>query len=277
MSNSNEMKNADRFLGFADVYENARPKLPTYPIEIVTRYLDKKPSLVVDLGCGTGLSTLAWADFSDKVIGIEPSEDMLKIAKNKTSENVEFLQGFSHNTGLLSESVDVVACSQSFHWMNPQETLKEVDRILKKSGIFITIDCDWPPAGCWQIEKAYQVLFDQVHKAEQENPKVKETFIRWDKNQHLKNIQESGYFEFAREIVFSNRERCDAKRFIGLAKSQGALQTILKLAPELIEKDFEEFCSVVDSSLVNSSQGNCSLKDREIDIDFSYRMRIAVK
>lgn len=167
MINANEMKNADRFLGFADVYENARPKLPSFPVEIATRYLNKKPSLVVDLGCGTGLSTLAWADFSDKVIGIEPSEDMLKIAKNKTSENVEFLKGFSHNTGLLSESVDVVACSQSFHWMNPQETLKEIDRILKKSGIFMTIDCDWPPAGCWQIEKAYQVLFGQVHKAEQ--------------------------------------------------------------------------------------------------------------
>ncbi|WP_313581607.1 hypothetical protein [Lacrimispora sp.] len=71
-----EMKNKDRFLGFADVYEQARPEMPGYPIEIITRYLNKKANIVVDLGCGSGLSTTAWKNHCNAIIGIEPSDDM---------------------------------------------------------------------------------------------------------------------------------------------------------------------------------------------------------
>jgi len=35
--------------------DQARPEMPEYPIRIITRYLNKKADLVVDLGCGSGL------------------------------------------------------------------------------------------------------------------------------------------------------------------------------------------------------------------------------
>jgi hypothetical protein len=37
----NEHKNADRFTGFADVYENARPEMPKYLTKIICKYLGK--------------------------------------------------------------------------------------------------------------------------------------------------------------------------------------------------------------------------------------------
>lgn len=73
--------NANRFLGFADVYDSARPKCPEKVKEIIMKYLERTPSLVVDLGCGTGLSTTIWSEISNKVMGIEPSGDMIKIAR----------------------------------------------------------------------------------------------------------------------------------------------------------------------------------------------------
>ena len=87
--------NADRFLGFADVYDNARPKCPEKVKTIILKYLGKSPSVVVDLGCGTGLSTTIWSRVSNKVIGIEPSNDMIKLAREKSFhlENVEFIKG----------------------------------------------------------------------------------------------------------------------------------------------------------------------------------------
>lgn len=49
--------------------------MPIYPISIILRYLGRsKPDLVVDLGCGTGLSTVIWRGHCNKVIGIEPSD-----------------------------------------------------------------------------------------------------------------------------------------------------------------------------------------------------------
>lgn len=76
----NVIKNANRFTGFADIYENARPSMPLQPVNIIKKYLGRNPEIVVDLGCGTGLSTVAWKGNCKNVIGIEPNGDMLSIA-----------------------------------------------------------------------------------------------------------------------------------------------------------------------------------------------------
>ncbi len=98
-------------------------------------------------------------------------------------------------------------------------------------------------------------------------PDIGGKFRKWDKEGHLQNIESSGYFRFVREIVFSNREGCDAERFINLAVSQGGLQSVLKQKPGLIAARLEQFKSVAKKALGNG----------EFDIDFGYRMRIAVK
>lgn len=140
-------QNADRFKGFAAVYDDARPRMPEYVPETITRYLNHKPDIVVDLGCGTGLSTLIWDGRCHRAIGIEPSEDMLKAAMEKTSNTISFIRAFASDTTLERETADAVVCSQSFHWMEPAETLREIDRILKPGGVFATVDCVLPING----------------------------------------------------------------------------------------------------------------------------------
>lgn len=46
----NVIQNVDRFLGFADDYDQFRPQAPGMVVEIITGYLGTRPSLVVDLG-----------------------------------------------------------------------------------------------------------------------------------------------------------------------------------------------------------------------------------
>lgn len=165
------------------------------------------------------------------------------------------------------DSADVVFCSQSFHWMNPQDTLSEVNRILKKGGIFAAVDCDWPPVCNANAEIAYMNLFNKVRLIEEENNDIRETFHRWDKNNHLKNLIESGYFKYCREIVFDNCEECSIERFLALAQSQGGLQTILKHSPELIENDYLNFQKAVYKSFDTGRN----------KVSFCYRMRIGIK
>lgn len=262
-----EQYNADRFTGFASVYDKARPKMPLYPVEVITKYLGREPERVVDLGCGTGLSTLVWKGHCREAVGIEPSGDMLAEAMKKRSEGITFAKAYSHETGLPDLCADVVICSQSFHWMEPESTLAEVNRILRTGGVFATVDCDWPPVCNWEVEDAYGRLFSAVREIEKANPEIGGKFRKWDKEGHLGNIWSSGFFRFAREIVFSNRERCTAERFINLAMSQGGLQSILKYKPGLIAGRLDEFKSAVRKAL----------GDGVFDIDFGYRMRTAVK
>lgn len=259
--------NADRFIGFADIYENSRPTVPAHAIEIITDYFGKTPETVVDLGCGTGLSIRAWENKCGKVIGIEPSEDMLNIAKAKSNSTTSFVKSYSDNTGLPDNSADIVFCSQAFHWMNPYDTLSGANRILRKGGIFAAVDCDWPPVCNANTEIAYMNLFNKVRIIEEENKEICKTFHRWDKNNHLKNMIESGYFKYCREIVFDNSEECNVERFLALAQSQGGLQTVLKHSPELIENDYINFQKAIYKSF-----------DTGINkVSFCYRMRIGIK
>ncbi|HBH95871.1 MAG TPA: class I SAM-dependent methyltransferase [Ruminococcaceae bacterium] len=260
-------KNAERFTGFADIYEKARPTVPEYPVKIICKYLGKKPDTVVDIGCGTGLSTVVWSSAADNVIGIEPSEDMISAARKKSSDNIKFVQAYGDSTTLESNSADVAVCSQSFHWMEPAATLKEINRILRTNGVFATIDCDWPPVTLWQAEKAYTVLGGKISEIEKNNPEINSTFIRYGKDGHLKNIQNSGYFRYARELLFSNTESCTAERLINIVLSQGGLQTILKKSPELIANDVKIFADTVRSLF----------GEEKFDVDFCYRMRIGIK
>lgn len=267
MSLSATQKNVERFSGFADTYDSSRPAMPEFPAEIIERYFGRKLSVVIDLGCGTGLSSLIWQNRADKVIGIEPSDDMRAVAEKKASGVLTFIKGYSDNMPVDDERADAVVCSQSFHWMEPVATLKEVSRVLKKGGVFATVDCDWPPVSNWSIDKKYSELDKKVKRIEKENPTIKDSFKRYDKIHHLENIENSGHFRFAREIVFSNREDCTAERLINLALSQGGAQTILKEKPSLIEDDIKAFEEAVYETF----------GDKTFPIDFSYRMRIAVK
>ena len=188
----------------------------------------------------------------------------IKTALEKQSDTISFVKAFANDTTLEDNIADVVVCSQSFHWMEPAETLAEINRILKKGGIFAAIDCDWPPVCNRQAEEAYNQLSEKVTELSvvcKENDSY-----HWDKDKHLYNIRKSGYFSYCGEIVFCNREKCSSKRFIELAKSQGGLQAILKIAPEKIEPYIKKFEDIISNVLKDTFW-----------LDFCYRMRIGIK
>ena len=264
-----KQKNADRFDGFTDLYDSARPRCPEYILDITRRYLGRDPEVVVDMGCGTGLSTLAWVGTAKQIIGVEPGEDMLSVARSKAAsiDSISFVQAFADHTGLSEASVDVITCSQSFHWMEPQSTLTEANCILKPGGLFLAYDCDWPLVCDWHVEKAYAELEERIAECEASLPDVQQAYHKWPKDQHLANIQKSGYFTFAREIVFAVQEPCTADRFIAIAKSQGGIQSLFKRHPEVIEPRWQTF----------ERTARHYLGAGEVPTDFCYRLRIGVK
>ncbi len=260
-------KNAQRFMGFAELYELARPQMPQRVVELIGIYLGRQPGLVVDMGCGTGLSTLIWAGHCKEVVGVEPSPDMLAVARAKQSPGISFVQAWSHDTGLQSACADAIVCSQSFHWMEPASTLAEVSRILSPGGVFATVDCDWPPVCGLEAEMAYERLISEVEGIEDAEPSLQSASVKWAKEGHLGNIAQSGHFRYARELLFSNAERCNAERLVGLALSQGGLQAVLKAFPERILPQISRYREAVTE--IYGAE--------EFRIDFNYRMRIGVK
>ncbi len=269
----NSKPNIERFLGFQDEYDRYRPEAPPIVIELLTRYLGRRPSLVADVGCGTGLSTFLWKDAADNVTGVEPNPDMLGKALEKlrllegSAQSLSFIQGFSNQLPFSPDSVDIITCSQSFHWMDPDSTLQEFSRCLRPGGIFAAYDCDWPLVLQPDIEARYNHLIVTSEALLAELQPAAEQARKWDKEGHLSRMQACGVFTYAREIVFHNTENCDAQRYVGLMLSQGGIQTVLKLDPAALTQAIAGFTADV----VQFFQG------RTLPVLISYRMRVGVK
>jgi ubiquinone/menaquinone biosynthesis C-methylase UbiE len=263
--------NVERFSGFGALYDQNRPSAPQEVVEILTTYLRSNPQTVVDVGCGTGLSSFIWLNKAEHIIGFEPSDDMREVALSKWEaigkpSNLRFEHKLSHELGLPSESVDIVTCSQSFHWMEPHSTLREFARILRPGGIFAAYDCDWPPIFDWTVEEWYKKLITQADARVAQLAPQEQHSYKWNKDEHLQHIQESGLFRFAREIVFHHRELCDADRYVNIAFSQGGLQTALKWGAEELHTEVQQFREYVSQVFAGESR----------DILFSYRMRLGI-
>lgn len=263
---SDEIKNTkkfyERFLGYADTYDEGRPKLPSKALEILKTYSNNNIETIVDIGCGTGLSTESCTLFANEVIGIEPSIDMLTKAKTKENENMKFIQGYGDRTGIEDESVDIVICSQAFHWMEPESTLKEINRILKKGGIFAAIDADYPPV----INKDLEILNNYLRR---KTAIIEKWENKWatDKSDHLKNIRESKLFEYSREICFDHIEEYNQERFKKFLLSQSSMQHAIKNNYSEIADDLNS----LDDKLY------AVFKGQSLNARYSYRMRIGIK
>ena len=88
--------------GFADVYDRYRPSPPREVLDVLTVVAGvERPCLVVDLGCGTGLATRAWAERADEVIGVEPNPRMIERARRGTDQpNVRYVEAYGADTSL---------------------------------------------------------------------------------------------------------------------------------------------------------------------------------
>lgn len=102
---------------------------------------------IVDLGTGPGLLPIElhklWPQA--KIIGVDPSAEMLNIAKKNADEagvsSFETRVGTAEEIPIGSNCVDLVVSQSSFHeWENPQKGLAEIFRVLKPGGCLILKD-----------------------------------------------------------------------------------------------------------------------------------------
>lgn len=219
-----------RFSGFAPVYDAFRPRPPVALADVLCLVAGvERPALVVDLGSGTGGSTRYWAGRAGRALGVEPSADMRRQARAATkAANVAFVEGFSHETGLADACADLVTCSQSLHWMLPDETFAEAARILRPGGVFAAYDYDWPPLMArWEAEVAFRRFMTGVRQLEQEVDSARGV-PRVEKSGHLERMTHSGRFRHTREFMLHSADEGDRERLVGLVLSLGGVQSLLK-------------------------------------------------
>ena len=193
---------------FVARYARSRPRPPTDLFPLLTQMCGRKrPRLVVDLGCGTGLSTVPWSGIAGRVVGVESNPLMLRRAPRVPG--VEYRRSPAQTTGLPTGSADIVTCSQSFHWMPRKETIREVARILRPGAVLAVYDYQLPPL----IDPALDPVFADL--------------LRWsglptertDKATHVTNLTRSGRFRWVRPFCLHYSDTGNAARLLDLALS----------------------------------------------------------
>src|SRR5215469_3832071 len=153
---------SDVWTGKASSYDRVRPTPPPALLDLLTQLIGMPhPTLVVEVGSGTGLSTAIWGERAERVIGIEPNADMRQEAVHKVEDHpyaaqIEYREGVAHQTGLPDGCADIVTAAQSFHWMEPTATLAEIARILRPGGLFAAYDYDSAPIIHWELHRFAQ-------------------------------------------------------------------------------------------------------------------------
>jgi ubiquinone/menaquinone biosynthesis C-methylase UbiE len=128
-----------RFDGLAGLYDRYRPDYPDAAIAYLLARCQLKPGCrLVDVGCGTGISSRRFAACGLQVTGIEPNDQMRRqaqsIAVPSGTLTPEYRTGTAEATGLPNECADAVLAAQAFHWFNVEPALCEFLRILKPGG-----------------------------------------------------------------------------------------------------------------------------------------------
>lgn len=114
--------------------------------EILSRYGDRKETVVLDVGSGPGwVATMLAKERSNwSITGLDASPQMLahatELAKKKNL-CVEWVKGLADKTGLPDEKFTLIVSSLAFHeFPDPRAAIKEMLRVLKKGGSIFIVD-----------------------------------------------------------------------------------------------------------------------------------------
>jgi ubiquinone/menaquinone biosynthesis C-methylase UbiE len=122
----------DHFSKQAADYARFRPR---YPREMF-KYLGtvaRSRALAWDCGTGSGQAAVALATVFDRVLATDASEN--QISRAQPHERVEYRVAPAENSGIDSETLDLIMVAQALHWFDLDGFYAEARRVLKPNGV----------------------------------------------------------------------------------------------------------------------------------------------
>lgn len=121
----------------AEEYYNLTPNMPQKYIEMVNNIFHlRQKSKVIDLGCGSGDFALNFVRNVNEVIGLDLSNTMIKMAKEKDKSNeIEWVLNSVENYDFGINNYNLIFSYEAFHlFPNQQELIARLAKSLRKGG-----------------------------------------------------------------------------------------------------------------------------------------------
>jgi SAM-dependent methyltransferase len=123
----------DHFSKQASDYAKFRPRYPAEMFEYLGT-VARSRALAWDCATGNGQAAVALASVFERVIATDASE--AQIANAEAHARVKYRVAPAENSGIESDTIDLIMVAQALHWFDLDRFYAEVKRLLKPGGIF---------------------------------------------------------------------------------------------------------------------------------------------
>jgi SAM-dependent methyltransferase len=115
-------------------YTKVRPFFQDEVVERLRKFAGvERFQRALDVGCGTGQSSIALAAVADHVTAVDASEDMLKHALLRP--NVVYQLGFAEQLNFRAGEFDLVSAGSALHWFDQDRFFARCQKILAPAGV----------------------------------------------------------------------------------------------------------------------------------------------
>jgi len=152
------------YSNWAEVYDKSVEQGLPYLVEqdvLIKKVAPEKGEKILDVGCGTGRVTEQIYKHMKDIVGVDLSEEMLAIARQKLPD-IQFVQADLEGKLPFDDGeFDKVVSSLTFQFLNDiKNPLQEIKRVLKTGGkAFITDFISDAPMGWSDVEYKREKLF----------------------------------------------------------------------------------------------------------------------
>lgn len=169
------MKEHDKLI--KEEFARQADSMSTFPVFTSSDILDRiksaacptSNSRVLDLGCGPGIVTEAFANDAGEVVAFDLTPEMIRNAltrcKGAGQTNVHFVIGHAERLPFQDASFDVVITRLTFHhFSNPKVVISEMSRMIRSDGRLVIADIvSSDVAEESRLHNALEVLRDPSH------------------------------------------------------------------------------------------------------------------
>lgn len=144
------------FDALVEQYDAARP---AYPDGLYDALPPLAGARVVEVGAGTGISTRGLLAGGADVVAFDLAPRMLERLRANGSPGPGGLRGAAvadgHRLPLRDASADLVTYAQAFHWMRPDDAVREARRVLRPGGAMAVWwnDSDARDERWWRVQQ----------------------------------------------------------------------------------------------------------------------------
>jgi ubiquinone/menaquinone biosynthesis C-methylase UbiE len=138
-----------RFATTVPYYSRYREEYPpAFFMTIAKRLKFSGRERLADIGCGPAPLALGFASYVGSCTGIDPEPLMLEAAREQASQSgvpLNLIEARIEQLPGTIEPFDLVTIGRALHWMEPQATLRVLDRIVVAGGYVLICGATPPP------------------------------------------------------------------------------------------------------------------------------------